>query len=63
MLDYRIYYVDARNHIRRAEDISCEGDEAAIAAVLALEAQQKVELWQLGRCVKVFDPKSESAER
>ena len=51
MPEYRLYCLDGANKITRAEGISAESDEQAIARARALKLPVKCELWQRDRLV------------
>jgi hypothetical protein len=50
MLEYRFYYLNARNHIIDAEWVSCAADAAAIvraaAKLLGRPDSRGIEIWQ-----------------
>jgi hypothetical protein len=49
---YRIYLLDAGRHIREAQEVQCEDDEAALAfAATAMEGHPAVEVWTGARLV------------
>lgn len=59
---YRLYFLDETGHIWLADPMDCDDDDAAIAAVEAHRAKRNhlhaMELWQQGRRVKQFPPRS-----
>jgi hypothetical protein len=53
--DYRLYFLDARGHIRRIVAFDCDSDEQAIQLVTDKHgARPKMELWTYRRKVKIF---------
>ena len=54
-VDYRLYFIDANNHIRRRVDLECRDDAHAIEVVGEHAPEGGVELWQGARLVKRFD--------
>jgi hypothetical protein len=57
MAGYRIYFLDGSGHFTSAEDIECETDSEALAALKKLEHHCGVELWQKGRRIAVLGPR------
>lgn len=55
MVDYRLYFMDANNHIRRRVDLDCRDDAHAIEVVGEHAPHGRVELWQRDRLVKRFE--------
>jgi len=51
MTYYRLYILDGSNHIRRAVELQCEDDEAAIALAAQHADGREVELWNRERLV------------
>jgi hypothetical protein len=54
-LDYRLYLLDAKGHIRSSVDLDCEDDEAAKAVAEGHRHEHRLELWQRDRFVGVFE--------
>jgi hypothetical protein len=54
-LDYRLYFLDAKGHIRSSVHLECDDDEAAKAAVAGHPHEHRLELWQQDRFVGVFE--------
>ena len=55
MADYRLYFLDSENHIRRRMDLVCRDDAHAIETVAEHAPRGGVELWQGARLVRRFD--------
>jgi hypothetical protein len=51
MAEYRLYCLDGANRITRAERISANSDEEAVAAARAMKLPMKCELWLRDRLV------------
>jgi hypothetical protein len=51
MADYRVYFLDASNHIATAKELECASDDDAIAAALQFEDDRDLELWSGARLV------------
>jgi hypothetical protein len=50
--DYRLYTLDASNHINNAHDIICDSDaDALVEAGRLLKPSQRAEVWQRTRLV------------
>lgn len=58
MPDYKLYFMDKRNHISRRVDLDCRDDAHAVEVVgeHAGNADFAMELWQADRLVKRFEP-------
>jgi len=56
MADYRLYFFDAKNHIKRRIDLECRDDAHAIEVSGEHASQGVVELWRRDRLVKRFEP-------
>jgi hypothetical protein len=50
-MHYRLYFLDANNHIQRALDLECEDDTHAIQQARAHVHPRGKELWQGARMV------------
>ena len=48
---YRLYFLDASNHISSAQDFECAEDGGAIAHALDFADEHNVELWSEARLV------------
>jgi hypothetical protein len=48
---YRLYFLDASNHITAAQDFHCQEDSGAIAHALGFAVERNVELWSEARLV------------
>ena len=48
---YRLYFLDASNHITAAQDFECQEDGGAIAHALDFADERNVELWSEARLV------------
>jgi hypothetical protein len=48
---YRLYFLDAANHITSAQDFESQGDGDAIACALDFADERNVELWSGARLV------------
>jgi hypothetical protein len=59
-VDYRLYFMDRNNRIRRGIDLDCRDDAHAVDVVAehATEAWFGMELWQRDRLVKRFEPEA-----
>ncbi len=55
LADYRLYFLDPQNHIRRRVDLECRDDGHAIEMVADHAPHGGVELWQGARLVKRFE--------
>jgi hypothetical protein len=55
MADYRLYFLDGANHIRRAVEFHCDDDAAATARAHAEADGRCMELWSRSRFVRRFD--------
>jgi hypothetical protein len=58
MQGYRVYVIGHDGRFIKAIDLSCEDDNAAIAATKPLIDGHDLELWQLDRKIARFDSKS-----
>jgi hypothetical protein len=54
MADYRLYILDANDHIGRAIELAAEDDSEAIALARDRLDGEAAELWNLGRKVRRF---------
>lgn len=60
MPSYIIYLIDKARRVRLGERLDCDGDEAAIAALLRAEREGgEAELWQGGRLVARLSAKGD----
>jgi len=48
---YRLYFLDASNHITAAQDFQCQQDSGAIAHAMDFADDRSVELWSEARLV------------
>ncbi len=48
---YRLYFLDASNHITSAQDFECQEDGGAISHALDFADERNVELWSEARLV------------
>lgn len=55
MADYRLYFLDAANHIRRAVEFHCEDDAAATLRAHTEADGRCMELWSRSRFVRRFE--------
>ena len=55
MRQYRLYFLDGGDHIRRRLDLECDDDAHAIAVVSEHISPGAMELWDGDRLVKRFD--------
>jgi len=53
---YRIYFLDERGRIVRAEDIDCADDADASAQARARRHPHPIEIWQRNRLAGVVEP-------
>jgi hypothetical protein len=49
--NYRLYFLDAPNHIVAANDVECSNDGAAIAHAMNFADIRNLELWSQARLV------------
>lgn len=57
MCEYRVYFLDERDHVRRAADIDAEDDDAVLAEIARLaDPGAPIEVWRLDRFLCRFDP-------
>jgi hypothetical protein len=56
MADYQLNFMDAAGHIRRARDMACVDDDAAIRIVAAHASAHVRKLWRGDRLVRQFEP-------
>ena len=56
LLDYQLYFLDAKNHIHRRLDLECRDDAHAIEVVGEHAVHDIVELWRRDRLVRRFEP-------
>jgi len=54
MAAYRLFFFDAKGHIRSAVVIDCDGDEAAVAHADEQCDGREMELWLRDRLVRSF---------
>ncbi len=54
MPDYRLYFLDRSDHVRRALDLDCRDDGHAISVVSDHLSHNAMELWQGDRLVRRF---------
>ncbi len=55
MPDYRLYFFDAKGHVRHALNLpDCKDDAHAVAVVTESVSEPSMELWQGDRLVKAF---------
>jgi hypothetical protein len=59
MQHYRVYVIGMDGRFIRSIDLSCEDDNAAIAATKPLIDGHDLELWQRDRRIARFDSKHE----
>lgn len=52
--DYRLYFLGIDDRISKAVELDCPDDQAAVAAVAEHADGRAMELWQLGRKVRMF---------
>jgi hypothetical protein len=52
---FRAFILDANNRIVRAEVLAVTNDEEAVAAALALSAENGLEVWQGSRRIATID--------
>jgi hypothetical protein len=57
MQHYRVYVIGQDGHFIKSIDLSCEDDNAAIAATKPLIDGHDLELWQRDRRIARFDSK------
>lgn len=55
MMEYRLYVLDSKNHIRRRIDLECRDDAHAIEAAGEEAPEGGAELWQAERLVRRFE--------
>lgn len=56
MSQYRVYFLDERDHVRHAADIDAADDQAAFAEAERLGRSHGVEIWRLDRYLCRFAP-------
>ena len=56
---YRLYFLDASNHIAAAQDFECQEDSGAIAHALDFADERNVELWSEARLVARISGRAE----
>ena len=54
MQHYRLYFLDAVDHIEKCETIEAAGDDDAAERATDWVGRQKMELWQKARMVRTF---------
>ena len=54
MADFRLYFLNKRDHIVEARNRECEDDDAAVRAVEALRDSRAMELWRRDRRIRSF---------
>ena len=54
MRHYRLYFLNAADHIERYETIEAAGDDDAIERATSRTGRQKMELWQRARMIRTF---------
>ena len=59
MQHYRVYVIGQDGHFIKSIDLSCEDDNAAIAATKPLIHGHDLELWQQDRMIARFERKPE----
>jgi len=55
MPEYKLYFLDAKGHIYRRQDLECADDKAALRVADALIIDHDMELWCGTRCVRKFE--------
>ena len=50
-MEYRLYFLDTRGHIKDAIPFSAENDRLAVSIAEEMAEDKAFELWNLGRCV------------
>jgi hypothetical protein len=60
MTDYRLYFIDGKNHISRRVDLECRDDSHAIDVVAEHTPFGVAELWQGARLVQRFEARAEA---
>jgi hypothetical protein len=54
MADYRLYFMDAQDHIQDAVELDCADDREAVRKSQTLLDGREVELWRRARVVMRF---------
>lgn len=66
MADYRLYFLDATGHIRKAVELECADENEAINLAedhrQARHHDHAMELWQRARLIRHFPPAGEAAK-
>jgi hypothetical protein len=55
MPEYQLYFLDAKGHVYRRQDLVCANDNEAIAIAKALRHPHGMELWCGVRTVRKFE--------
>jgi hypothetical protein len=55
MPGYQLYFLDAKGHVYRRQDMECADDREAIAVANALKHPYGMELWRGPMTLKKFD--------
>jgi len=55
-MHYRVYFLDAANHIIRSHDLECDDDADAIERLRELNHAHAMELWERARLVRRIEP-------
>lgn len=55
MPEYQLYFLDAKGHVYRRQDMTCANDNEAIAIAKALKHPHGMELWSGVRTVRKFE--------
>ncbi|HEY2050967.1 MAG TPA: hypothetical protein VGH03_16635 [Caulobacteraceae bacterium] len=52
--DFRLYFLNQRDHIVEARNLECVDDEAAVEAVESHRDGRAMELWRRDRRIRIF---------
>ena len=55
MPGYQLYFLDAKGHVYRRQDMECADDKEAVAIARALKHSHGMELWIGARTIKKFE--------
>lgn len=55
---YRLYFLDAQNHITSAQDFECQDDNGALAYAMDFVHDRDLELWSGARLVAQISGKA-----
>lgn len=61
MVPFRVYFLNAWDHIRAATDLECQSEDEAVAQAAKLAQTQPLELWLGGRRISRYPPGAPTA--